>query len=227
MLFFCANHLRNVTKTEKDNFLKRLSRDSRGDDKDSENDGFFKKLSRVSKGCEDEDLALSSEGFFKRLFRDSKNDYEDKTHTQAMEDEKKEGFFRRFFRDKFEDKKDGNVGNSEEMPAQENEKEGFFQKLFKDKFEDKRDINDKFDGGTTNAEEEEPSEFSVFKRHFRVHSEDGKVGSANENNNSGLFESSPGTDFFLCKLFRDLDRSIEDSELLGSKKDKEVRQIFI
>lgn len=193
--------------SENDNFLKRLLRDSRGDGKDSEKDGFFKKLSRDSKGCEDEDLASSSEGFFRRLFRDSKNDYEDKTHTQAMEDEEKEGFFRKNFRDKFEEK-----------PAQEDEKEGFFQKLFKDKVEDKRDISDKFDGGTTNAEEEEPSEFSVFKRHFRVHPEDGKGGSANENNNSGLFESRPGTDFFFRKLFRDRDRSIEDSELLGSKK---------
>ena len=70
-------------------------------------------------------------------------------------------------------------------------------------------------------EEEEPSDFSLFKRIFRVHPEDGKSSSANENN-GGLFESSPGTENFFRKLFRDRDRSIEDSELLGSQKQKEV-----
>ncbi|XP_004502930.1 phosphatidylinositol 4-kinase beta 1 isoform X1 [Cicer arietinum] len=213
--------------SEKDNFFKRILRDSRGDDEESEKDGFFKRLLRDSKGGEEEDLASSSEGFFKRLFRDSKNDSEDKTHTRTMEDEEKEGFFRKLFREKFEDKKDdsdGNIGNSEEKcakPAEEDEKEGFFHKLFKDKFEDKRDINDKIEDGTSKVEEEEPSEFSLLKRLFRVHPEDGKGGSANENNNSGLFESSPGTENFFRKLFRDRDRSIEDSELLGSKKEKE------
>ena len=87
--------------------------------------------------------------------------------------------------------------------------------------DDKKDTNDKIDDGTTNVEEEEPSDFSLFKRIFRVHPEDGKSSSANENN-GGLFESSPGTENFFRKLFRDRDRSIEDSELLGSKKQKEV-----
>jgi phosphatidylinositol 4-kinase len=215
---------------EKDNFFKRLLRDSREDGEDSEKDNFFKRLLRDSKGGEDEDLASSTEGFFKRLFRDSKNDSEDQTHTPTMEDEEKEGFFRKFYREKFEDKKDGNIGNSEEKCAsfvEEDEKDGFFQKLFKDKFEDKRDINDNIEGDTTNVEEEEPSEFSLFKRLFRVHPEDGKGGSTNENNNSGLSESSSGSENFFRKLFRDRDCSIEDSEVLGSKKDKEVRRIFI
>ncbi|TKY73839.1 Phosphatidylinositol 4-kinase beta 1 [Spatholobus suberectus] len=212
--------------SEKDNFFKRLLRDGKGDDEESEKDGFFRRLLRDSKG-EDEDLASSSEGFFKRLFRDSKNDSDDKTHTKIMEDEEKEGFFRKFFREKFEDKKDGNdegdITNSEEKcakPAEEDEKEGFFRKFFKDKFDDKKDTNDKIEDGTTNVEEEEPSDFSLFKRIFRVHPEDGKSSSANENN-GGLFESSPGTESFFRKLFRDRDRSIEDSELLGSKKQKE------
>ncbi|XP_061355092.1 phosphatidylinositol 4-kinase beta 1-like [Gastrolobium bilobum] len=214
--------------SEKDNFFKRLLRDSRGDDEDSEKDGFFKRLLRDSKG-EDEDLASSSEGFFKRLFRDSKNDSEDKTLTKTMEDEEKEGFFRKFLREKFEDKKDGNdegdTANSEEkcvMPSEEDEKEGFFRKFFKDKFEDKKDTNDKIEDATTNVEEE-PSDFSLFKRLFRGHHEDGKSSSANENNNGGLLESSPGTENFFRKLFRDRDRSIEDSELLVSKKQKEKR----
>ncbi|XP_045824098.1 phosphatidylinositol 4-kinase beta 1-like [Trifolium pratense] len=209
---------------EKDNFFKRLLRDSRGDDEYSEKDNFFKRLLRDSRGGEDEDLASSSEGSFKRLVRDSKNDSEDKTHTPTMEDEEKEGFFRKFYREKFEDKRGGNIGNSEEKCAnfvEEDEKEGFFQKLFKDKIEDKRDINDKIEDDTTNVEKEEPSEFSLLKRLFRVHPEDGKGGSTNENNNSGLLESSSGSENFFRKLFRDHDCSIEDSELLGSKKDKE------
>ncbi|KHN09605.1 Phosphatidylinositol 4-kinase beta 1 [Glycine soja] len=209
--------------SEKDNFLKRLLRDG----EESEKDGFFRRFLRDCK-AEDEDLASSSEGFFKRLFRDRKNDSDDKTNSKTMEDEEKEGFFRKFFREKLEDKKDGNdegdIVNSEEKcakPAEEDEKEGFFRKFFKDKF-DKKEANDKIDDGTTNVEEEEPSDFSLFKRIFRVHPEDGKSSSANENN-GGLFESSPGTENFFRKLFRDRDRSIEDSELLGSQKQKEQR----
>ncbi|QCE15210.1 phosphatidylinositol 4-kinase [Vigna unguiculata] len=211
--------------SEKDNFFKRFLRDGRGDDEESERDGFFKRLLRDSKG-EDEDLPSSSDGFFKRLFRDSKNDSEDRTPNKTMEDEEKEGFFRKFFREKSEDKKDGNdegdIANSEEKcakPAEEDEKEGFFRKFFKDKFEDKKDTSDKIEDGTTNVEEE-PSEFSLFKRIFRVHPEDSKSSSASENN-GGLYESSPGTENFFRKLFRDRDRSIEDSELLGSKRQKE------
>ena len=222
-------------ESEKDNFFKRFlrdSRDSRGDDEDSEKDGFLRRLLRDSKG-EDEDLTSSSEGLFKRLFRDSKNDSEDRTHTKTMEDEEKEGFFRKLFREKFEDRKegsdrndDGDIANSEEKrakPAEEDEKEGFFRKFFKDKFEDKKDTNDKTEEGTTNGEEEELLEFSLFKRLFRVHPENAKRSPANENSNKGgLFESSPGTENFFRKLFRDRDRSIEDSELLGSKRQKEV-----
>lgn len=56
-----------------------------------------------------------------------------------------------------------------------------------------------------------------------MHPEDAKSSSANENSSSGgLLESSPGTEKFFRKLFRDSDCSIEDSELLGLKKQKEV-----
>ncbi|XP_020215629.1 phosphatidylinositol 4-kinase beta 1 [Cajanus cajan] len=230
-LLFRKSSVKDDEDSEKDNFFKRFLRDSRGDDEDSEKDGFFRRLLRDSRS-EDEDVASSSEGLFKRLFRDSKNDSEDRIHTKTIEDEDKEGFFRKFFREKFEDRKDGSdrnenrdVANFEEKngkPAEEDEKEGFFRKLFKDKFEDKKDTNDKIEEATTNGEEEESSEFSLFKRLFRVHPEDAKSSLANENSNSGgLFESSPGTENFFRKLFRDRDRSIEDSELLGPKRLKE------
>ncbi|RDY07116.1 Phosphatidylinositol 4-kinase beta 1, partial [Mucuna pruriens] len=228
---FRKSFVKDDEDSEKDNFFKRFLRDSRGDDEDSEKDGFFRRLLRDSRS-EDEDVASSSEGLFKRLFRDSKNDSEDRIHTKIIEDDDKEGFFRKFFREKFDDRKDGSdrndsrdVANFEEKyakPAEEDEKEGFFRKFFKDKFEDKKDTSDKIEEDTTNGEEEESSEFSLFKRLFRVHPEDAKSSLANENsNNGGLFESSPGTENFFRKLFRDRDRSIEDSELLGPKRQKE------
>ncbi|KAH7520837.1 hypothetical protein FEM48_Zijuj08G0188300 [Ziziphus jujuba var. spinosa] len=228
---------------EKDGFFKRLLRDSKGDDEtglkirelfrkssaekdddDSEKDGFFKRLLRDSKG-DDEELTSSSEGFFKRLFRDSKGDAEDRSSSKSVEDDEKDGFFRKFFKEKFDDKKDGIDRNEDEecsKSVEDDEKEGFFKKFFKDKFEDKKDSNDKTEEWSANGEEEEPSEFSIFRRLFRVHPEDGKSNATNDSNNSGgLFESSPGTENFFRKLFRDRDRSVEDSELFGSKKNKE------
>ncbi|GAU42754.1 hypothetical protein TSUD_77910 [Trifolium subterraneum] len=225
---------KDALDSEKENFFKRFLRDSkdstRGDDEDSEKDGFFQRILRDSRS-EDDDVTSSSEGFFKKLFRDSKNDLEDRTNTKTVEDEEKNGLFRKFFREKFEDRKDGrdrnenkNVANSEEncpKPDEEDEKDGFFRKFFKDKFEDKKDTKDKIEEGNANGEEEEPSEVSLFKRLFRVHPEDDQSSPANEINNGGLFQSSPGTENFFRKLFKDRDRSIEDSELLGSKRQKE------
>ncbi|KAK7369488.1 hypothetical protein VNO80_11527 [Phaseolus coccineus] len=230
-LLFRKSSVKDDEDSEKDNFFRRFLRDSRGDDEDSEKDGFFRRFLRDSRS-EDEDVASSSEGLFKRLFRDSKNDPEDRAQTKTIEYEDKEGFFRKLFREKSEDRKDGserndnreatNLDDKYAKPAEEDEKEGFFRKLLKDKFEDKKDTNDKIEEGTTNGEEEESSEFSLFKRLFRVHPEDTKSSLANANiNNGGLVESSPGTDNFFRKLFRDRDRSIEDSELFGSKRQKE------
>ncbi|XWS33160.1 hypothetical protein CRYUN_Cryun22dG0055300 [Craigia yunnanensis] len=227
-----------------DGFFKRLLRDSKAEEEEmtSSSEGFFKRLFRDSKSDSD-DKSVSKpaeddekDGFFKKLFKDKfedkkdLNDRIDDVHmvnsaekaSKSAEDEK-EGFFRKFFKDKFEDKKDGNDkiddgnanGDFEEKiskSAEDDEKEGFFRKLFKDKFEDKKDGND-------DGEEEESS---LFRRLFRVHPEENKTSTANESSNSGgLFESSPGTENFFRKLFRDRDRSIEDSELFSSKKHKE------
>ncbi|XWS44734.1 hypothetical protein CRYUN_Cryun15aG0072900 [Craigia yunnanensis] len=236
-----------------DGFFKRLLRDSKGEEEEmtSSSEGFFKRLFRDSRSDSD-DKSVSKpgeddekEGFFKKLFKDKfedkkdVNDRIDDVHmvtsaekaSKSTEDDEKEGFFRKFFKDKFEDKKDGNDkiddGNANSdfeenfsKSAEDDEKEGFFRKLFKDKFEDKKDVNDKNDDG----EEEESSDFSLFRRLFRVHPEENKTNTANESSNSGgLFESSPGTENFFRKLFRDRDRSIEDSELFSSKKQKETR----
>ncbi|PQM43044.1 phosphatidylinositol 4-kinase beta 1-like [Prunus yedoensis var. nudiflora] len=252
-LLFRKSVEKDEDDSEKDGFFKRLLRDSRGDDEmgskirdsllfrkssekdddDAEKDGFFKRLLRDSRG-DDEELTSSSDGFFKRLFRDSKSDSDDKSISKSVEDEEKDGFFRKFFKDKFEDKKDRIDKNIDEdapyseercsRSAEDDEKEGFFRKLFRDKFDDKKDGNDKTEEGSANGEEEEPSDFSLFRRLFRVHPEDAKNTAATDNsNNGGLLESSPGTESFFRKLFKDRDRSVEDSELFGSKKHKEKR----
>ncbi|WCJ31573.1 Phosphatidylinositol 4-kinase beta 1 [Euphorbia peplus] len=219
-----------------DGFFKRLLRESssKGDDEEltSTSDGFFKRLLRDSNKGEDDELTSSSEGFFKKLFRDGKKDSDDKLVSKIVEEDEKDGFFRKFFKEKFEDKKDGTDRNENKdrmhsgekcsKSAEDDEKEGFFRKLFKDKFEDKKDAHDKIDEGNGNGEEEESSEFSLFKRLFRVHPEDAKSPLANENiNGISMSEGSPGTENFFRKLFRDRDRSVEDSELFGSKKNKE------
>ncbi|OMO56246.1 hypothetical protein COLO4_35712 [Corchorus olitorius] len=227
-----------------DGFFKRLLRDSKGEEEDvtSSSEGFFKKLFRDSKSdSDDKSVSKPSEddekdGFFKKLFKDKfedKKDVNDRTDEEGMvnseekasksvEDDDKDGFFRKFFKDKFEDRKDGNdkIDDEERISksAEDDDKDGFFRKFFKDKFEDKKDGNDRNDDG----EEEESSDFSLFRRLFRVHPEENRTSTANEiSNNGGLFESSPGTENFFRKLFKDRDRSIEDSELFSSKKHKE------
>ncbi|KAM5577762.1 phosphatidylinositol 4-kinase beta 1-like [Rosa sericea] len=246
-LLFRKSVEKDEDDSEKDGFFKRLLRDSRGDDEtgskrrdsllfrkssekdddDTEKDGFFKRLLRDSKG-DDEELTSSSEGFFKKLFRESKSDSEDKSVSKSVEDEEKDGFFKKFFKEKFEDKKDRNedddTAHSEgkcSKSAEDDEKDGFFRKLFSNKFEDRKDGNDKTEEGSANGEDEEHSDFSLFRRLFRVHPEDGKSNANESTNGSSLLESSPGTENFFRKLFRDRDRSVEDSELFGSKKHKE------
>ncbi|KAG8383814.1 hypothetical protein BUALT_Bualt04G0053000 [Buddleja alternifolia] len=196
------------------------------DEEELEKDGFFRRL--LSSKDEDEEVSSSTDGFFKRLFRDSKTDSEDKVLSKSVEDDEKEGFFKKFFKDKFEDKKDGSDKNDDAERAtkstDDDDKEGFFKKIFKEKFEDKKDSTDRNDEdrkGHANGEDEEPSEFSLFRRLFRVHPEDSPISLSNDNNHSSnLLESSPGTENFFRKLFKDRDRSMEDSELYGSKKTK-------
>ncbi|KAL9340261.1 hypothetical protein Peur_066480 [Populus x canadensis] len=220
--------------TSSDGFFKRLRDSIKSEDEEltSSSDGFFKRLLRDNSRVEDEEVMSSSDGFFKKLFRDSKSDGDEKLVSKSAEDDEKEGFLKRFFKEKFEDKKDGNDQNEDEerlkleekgsKSAEDDEKEGFFWKLFKDKFEEKKDGTDKPDEGTVNGEEEEPSDFSLFRRLFRVHPEEVKSSPVNENNNSGsLLESSLGTENFFRKLFRDRERSVEDSELFSFKKNNE------
>ncbi|KAL5982658.1 hypothetical protein ACLOJK_016733 [Asimina triloba] len=201
------------------------------EDVESDKDGFFRRLLRDSKDAEEE-LSSSSEGFFKRLF--SKSDLDEKVGggSKSVDDDEKEedlssssdGFFKRFFRDGRNDSDDKTGGGLKS--SEEDEKEGFFRRLFKEKHEEKKDGNERTDDeekGNGACEEEEPSDFLSFRRLFRVHPEDVKTSTLNENGNAGgLYESSPGTENFFRRLFRDRDRSVEDSELFGSKKHKEA-----
>lgn len=216
------------------------------EDDESEKDGFFKRLLRDSKD-EDEDMISGSEGFFKRLFRDSKNESDEKIGSKSAEFEEKDGFFKRLLRDSKDDSKEDTKDDDEVLTSstdgffkrlfrdgkdtedkagprstEDDEKEGFFRKFFKDKFEDKKDGDEKVNDDDKGIDDDEPSDFFLFRRLFRVHPEEAKAAAANENGNSGAaFESSPGTEKFFRKLFRDRDRSVEDSELFGSKKPKE------
>ncbi|XP_010423009.1 PREDICTED: phosphatidylinositol 4-kinase beta 2 [Camelina sativa] len=206
-----------------DGFFKRLLRDNKGDEEESgaNSESFFKKLLRESKNEEEEPNA-NSEGFFKKLYRESKN--EDDKVSHSVDGEEKDGFLKRLFKEKFDEKRIGNDRNetdeivhADERSGEDNESEGFFKRFFKEKFEDKQDTG-KADDANEN-EDDESSEFSLFKKLFHRHPEDAKTTSANENSsNVGIVESSPGTKNFFRKLFRDRDRSVEDSELFGSKK---------
>ncbi|KAK1432527.1 hypothetical protein QVD17_09424 [Tagetes erecta] len=212
---------------DKDGFFKRLLRDSKDeetrksverDDEDKEKDGFFRRLLKDSKD-EDDVTSSSDNKFFKRLFRDSKGDLEDKSVSKSVEGDDKDGFFRKLFRDKGEEEE--KVTNS----GEDDEKDGFFRKIFKEKAEDKKDeVANEESNGYANGVEEESSDFPLFRRLFRLQSDDAKTVPTNENVNGGGLESSPGTEIFFRKLFRDRDRSVEDSELYGSKKNKEKQR---
>ncbi|KAG2293466.1 hypothetical protein Bca52824_040135 [Brassica carinata] len=145
-----------------------------------------------------------------------------------MDDEDKDGFLKKLFKDKSDDKRQANEKKetngavlADEKSGEEDEREGFFKKFFKEKPDDKKDIVKADDGNE--SEGDESPEFSLFKRLFRIHPEDAKPTSENENTSNGLVESSPGTENFFRKLFRDRDQSVEDSEIFGSKKHKEKR----
>ncbi|KAG0464661.1 hypothetical protein HPP92_018825 [Vanilla planifolia] len=132
------------------------------------------------------------------------------------------------FRDKNEEKVDSGCEKNEEYKLSGSidcvEKEGFFRRIFKDRNDDKNieghDKKQEEDQANGVLEEGESSEFLSFRRLFRVHPEEAKKADANCNAGTQS-DNSPGTENFFRRLFRDRDRSVEDSELYGSKKQKE------
>lgn len=214
---------RSIDDDEKENFFRKMIKEVFDDKKDANERNNEEEKDGIRKSVEDDE----KEGFFKKLFKDKFEDKKDgnegiedehKNCSNSVKDDDKEGFFRKLFKDKSEDKKD----ISERKDDEDDEKEGFFRKFFKEKFEEKtiiiESLNPAEDKIHANGDEEEPSDFPLFRKLFRVHPEEAKATALEANG----FEGSPGTENFFRKLFRDRDRSVEDSELFGIKKIKEV-----
>lgn len=226
---------RNIEDDEKDGFLRRIFKEKYEEKRVIGHDRNVDE-ERLNRSTEDDE----KDGFFRRIFKDKNEERkvyglersvdEEKLSKGNNEDEK-DGFFHRIFKDKHEEKKTSGHERIEEedrvkSSVDEIEKEGFFRKLFKDKHEDKKneghDRKPEENQDNGNFEEEESSEFLSFRRLFRVHPEDTRNASTS-GNPDGPSDSSLGAENFFRRLFRDRDRSIEDSELFGSKKQRELR----
>ncbi|KAJ3671639.1 hypothetical protein LUZ60_007718 [Juncus effusus] len=212
---------KSLDEEEKDGFFKRFFKDKP--------EGGNEERERPNGGEEEE----GENGFFKRFFKDkneeSKEGEEKATGTnKSMEDN---NLFKRLFKDKNEEKRVLNVEDKFNTNGviDEGEKENFFKRLFKDKHEEREKRNEGEDEivnkSNNGGEEEEISEFMSFRKLFRVHPEEGKSSGTAGSNETGTgtstLESSPGTENFFKRLFRDRDRSVEDSELFGSRSVKE------
>lgn len=218
---------RSIEDDEKDGLLHRIFKEKH-DERNADED-------RLSTSMEDDE----KDGFFYRLFKDKHeekkiasvewNENEQK-FSKSNDADEKDGFFHRIFKDKHDEKKVSGQERIEETDKvrstvdDDAEKEGFFRRLFKDKHEDKKDeVHDrKQEEDQTNGifEEDESSEFLSFRRLFKVHPEDNKNASMNSKPDSS-YDGSLGTENFFRRLFRDRDRSVEDSELFGSRKLRE------
>ncbi|CAN6466485.1 unnamed protein product [Victoria cruziana] len=184
---------------------------------------FFRK----SMEKEDEEVDKSKDstrdsdqdGFFRRILKELKEEDVKPVHTEELTTSS-DGFFKRLFRDRSEvDEKSGSKS------SEEDEKEGFFRRIFKEKHEDHREKKDGHDRADEDGgcEDDESSDFMPILKFFRVHPEEEKPTPVSENGHAGPLDSSPGTEKFFRRLFRDRDRSIEDSELFGNKVQKEKR----
>ncbi|URE26509.1 Phosphatidylinositol [Musa troglodytarum] len=211
---------------EKDGFFRRIFKDKNEEKKESGHDRSEEGV-KVNRSPEEDD----KDSFFHRFFKEKSDEKKDGGHNREEEDRSKksiedDSIFRRLFKDKNEEKKavghDKHENDKCNRSIEEVEKEGFFHRLFKDKHEDKKveghDRNEEDSKGSEAFEGEETSEILSFRRLFRVHPEESKSSSTNDN---GTFENSPGAENFFRRLFRDRDRSIEDSELLGMKIQKD------
>ncbi|EPS70479.1 hypothetical protein M569_04281, partial [Genlisea aurea] len=228
---------KEVEQHDKDGgFLKRLLSSGRDedatpsvtkDDNEFVKDGFFRRFRNSRDDAEE--VNSIPDGFFKRLFKDSNTDSDERPSSKATEDDDKEGFFKKFFKDKFEERKDNRTKNDDAergtKSSEGDDKNVLFREPLKEKNDDKKDsvdLDHQDSNGCLNGDCEEASELSLFRKFFRVHPEDSKNINDNRQQSSNLSESSPGTEKFFRKLFKDRERSVEESELYGSKKTKTV-----
>lgn len=220
---------KSVEDDDREGFFRKIFKDKNEERKD---EGHQKPDEREKVGANIEDD--KRDGFFRQLFKEkndekkegstpSKKEEDDKGHKNADDD----NFFRRLFNDKNEEKKGIVHDRNEDDKCEEGDKENFFRKLFKDKLEERRtegpDKNDDYGKGSSGIEEEDNPEFLSFRRLFRVHPEDPKSGHIESSQSNNLSEGSLGSESFFKRLFRDRDRSLEDSEIFGSKMAKEAR----
>jgi|UniRef100_A0A804QRP0 phosphatidylinositol 4-kinase B len=220
---------KSVEDDDREGFFRKIFKDKNEERKD---EGHQKPDEREKVGANIEDD--KRDGFFRQLFKEkndekkegstpSKKEEDDKGHKNADDD----NFFRRLFKDKNEEKKGIVHDRNEDDKCEEGDKENFFRKLFKDKLEERRtegpDKNDDYGKGSSGIEEEDNPEFLSFRRLFRVHPEDPKSGHIESSQSNNLSEGSLGSESFFKRLFRDRDRSLEDSEIFGSKMAKEAR----
>ncbi|GMH13110.1 hypothetical protein Nepgr_014951 [Nepenthes gracilis] len=213
-----ASSRKSVDHEEKEGFFRKFFKDKKDGNERNDNEKILERNDEGKDGSsrkpvEDEE----KEGFFRKFFKDKKDGNEKnnigKHGSRSVKDDENEGFVRKLFKEKFENRKDGTERHDDE----DDEKDGFFRKFLKEMFEDTKDGNDGMDDEEkvcADGEEDEHSDFSRFRRLLRMPHEEVKVAAAGGN----VFESSPGTESFFRKLFRDRDRSVEDSELFGSKK---------
>ncbi|EFJ06373.1 hypothetical protein SELMODRAFT_269945 [Selaginella moellendorffii] len=154
----------------------------------------------------DQSKDAEQESFFRRLFRDDER-------VVRSDELATESFFRRIFRDKSdgEDRVRGSVD--------EDEVKGLLF-MFKKIFREKHDDRDKTDDEEKIWDEEEGSEFFLFRKFFRVHPEEESIF---DSATFGTPENSPGADGFFKRLFRDKDRTGDESRSSSKKEDQRNR----
>lgn len=166
---------------------------------------------------DDDDTDRSSNGesdsFFRRILRE-KDDEEKAVRSDELTNS--ESFFRRMFKDKVE--------TDEKLGSKIGEDEGFFKRLFRDKGDDrdKKDDKEKLEEeekGLSNTDEEESPDFFLFRRFLRVHPEDDDKTSSTftETGTQNTSESSPGTDGFFKRLFKE--RNLEESKFFNLRRE--------
>ncbi|KAF2910048.1 phosphatidylinositol 4-kinase beta 1 [Oryza sativa Japonica Group] len=223
---------KSLEDDDKEGFFRKIFKDKNEERKDGGHSKQQDDKEKTAGNIEDD----KRDGFFRQLFKEKNEEKKEGTTPNKKEEDDKghrtmddENFFRRLFKDKNEEKKGAAHDRNDDDKCEEGDKENFFRKLFKDKHEERRsDGLDKHDDdgkGTSGIDDEENSEFLSFRRLFRVHPEDAKSGHIESCQPNGISEGSPGSESFFKRLFRDRDRSLEDSELFGSKLLKEKNSV--
>jgi phosphatidylinositol 4-kinase B len=224
---------KSLEDDDREGFFRKIFKDKNDERKDG---AHHKQDDREKTAANIEDD--KKDGFFRQLFKEKNDEKKEGSMPSKREDEEKgqknpddEKFFRRFFKDRNEEKKGAAHDKNEDDKCDDGDKENFFCKLFKDKHEERRneglDKNDDDGKGISGIEEDDNSEFLSFRRLFRVHPEDAKGDHVESSQPNNLSEGSPGSESFFKRLFRDRDRSLEDSELFGTKSVKEASDLLL